>query len=134
MRHAAAVGVIVGNGGILQDFVQYASNWRCRISIFSLIWFSSCLFGTVVTQSRRERWGTALDRFFLLVSCSCTRLSVSVVLEFRLSKFKSFDFRSSRLSVIEVYKADYINTSITDLSINPILSFPKPFPSHAYQS
>lgn len=62
------------------------------------------------------------------------RLSVSVVLDFRLSKFKSFDFRSSGISVIEVYKTDYINTSITDLSINPILSFPKPFPSHAYQS
>ena len=47
-----------------------------------------------------------------------------------LTSAKSFSSREekdtscacTRLSVIEVYKADYTNTSITDFSINPILS------------
>ena len=59
MRLSAAVGMVVGNGGILQDFRTVC----VKLALQNLYVFAHSVFllsvCVIVTQSRRERWGTA---------------------------------------------------------------------------
>ena len=66
MRLAAAVGVIVGNGGILQDFRTVC----VKLALQNFYVFSHSVFllsvCVIVTQSIRERRGTAKRKRRLL--------------------------------------------------------------------
>lgn len=59
MRLSAAVGVIVGNGGIFQDFCTVCVKLALQdfyVFAHSIFLLSACV---IVAQSRRERWRTA---------------------------------------------------------------------------